>query len=46
MAKMSQIEIIVNSIRDLIDPKNLETIRHFYFAPWDKEIPYKITILR
>ena len=46
MAKMSQIEIIVNSIRDLIDPKDLETIRHFYFAPWDKEIPYKITILR
>ncbi len=46
MAKMSQIEIIVDSIRDLIDPKDLETIRHFYFAPWDKEIPYKITISR
>jgi len=46
MAKMSQIEIIVDSIRNLIDPKDLETIRHFYFTPWDKEIPYKITILR
>ena len=46
MAKISQIEIIVNSIRDLIDPKDLETIRHFYFASWDKEISYKITILR
>ena len=46
MTKMSQIEIIVNFIRDLIDPKDLEIIRHFYFAPWDKEIPYKITILK
>jgi hypothetical protein len=45
MAKKSQIEIIVDSISNLIDPKNLETIRHFYFAPWDKEVPYKITIL-
>jgi hypothetical protein len=33
IAKMSQIEIIVNSIRDLIDPKDLDTIRHFYFTP-------------
>jgi hypothetical protein len=32
-AKISQIEIIVNSIKDLIDPKDLETIRHFYFPP-------------
>jgi hypothetical protein len=46
MAKMSQIEIIVDSIKDLIDPKDLETIRHFYFPPWDREIPYKITISR
>src|SRR5882762_2123319 len=45
MAKMSQIEIIVDSIRDLIDPKDLETIRHFYFTPWNREVPYKITIL-
>jgi hypothetical protein len=43
---MSQIEIIVDSIKELIVPKDLETIRYFYFAPWDKEIPYKITILR
>src|ERR1700686_1784665 len=41
---MSQIEIIVDSIKELIDPKDLETIRHFYFAPWNREIPYKITI--
>jgi hypothetical protein len=33
MTKMTQIEIIVNSIKELIDPKDLETIRHFYFAP-------------
>jgi hypothetical protein len=33
IAKMSQIEIIVDSIKDLIDPKDLEPIRHFYFAP-------------
>ena len=46
MAKISQIKIIVNSIRDLINPKDLESIRHFYFAPWNKEVPYKITILR
>ena len=46
MTKMSQIKIIVNSIRDLIDPKDLETIRHFYFISQDKEIPYKITIFR
>jgi len=44
MAKMSQIEIIVDSIKGLIDPKDLEPIRHFYFAPWDREVPYKITI--
>jgi hypothetical protein len=46
MAKMSQIKIIIDSIRDLIDPKDLEPIRHFYFAPWNREVPYKITILR
>jgi hypothetical protein len=32
MTKKSQIEIIVDFISNLIDPKNLETIRHFYFA--------------
>ena len=46
MAKKSQIEIIVDSISNLVDPKNLETIRHFYFIPQDREVPYKITILR
>ena len=46
MAKMSQIEIIVDSIKDLIDPKDLEPIRHFYFIPWDREVPYKTTISR
>ena len=42
---MTQIEIIVDSIKELIDPKDLETIRHFYFTPQNREIPYKITIL-
>jgi hypothetical protein len=46
MAKMSQIKIIVDSIKDLIDPKDLEPIRYFYFTPWNREVPYKITILR
>jgi hypothetical protein len=32
MTKKSQIEIRVDSISNLIDPKNLETIRHFYFT--------------
>ena len=46
MAKKSQVETIVDSISNLIDPKDLETIRYFYFAPWDREVPYKITILK
>jgi hypothetical protein len=46
MAKKSQIEIIVNSISNLVDPKNLETIRYFYFTSWNREVPYKITILK
>jgi hypothetical protein len=36
----------VDSISNLVDPKNLEIIRHFYFALWDREVPYKITILK
>ena len=28
---MSQIKIIINSIKDLIVSKDLETIRYFYF---------------
>jgi hypothetical protein len=46
MTKKSQIEIIVNSISNLVDPKNLETIRYFYFISWNREVPYKITILK
>jgi hypothetical protein len=46
MAKKSQIEIIVDSISNLIDPKNLEIIRYFYFTSWNREVPYKITILK
>jgi hypothetical protein len=46
LAKKSQIEAIVDSISNLVDPRDLETIRHFYFAPWDREVPYKITILK
>jgi hypothetical protein len=46
MAKKSQVETIVDSISNLIDPKDLETIRYFYFASWDREVPYKITILK
>ena len=46
IAKILQIEIIVDSIRNLIDPKDLETIRYYYFTPWDREVPYKITISR
>jgi hypothetical protein len=32
MAKKSQIEIIVDSISNLVNPKNLEIIRYFYFT--------------
>jgi hypothetical protein len=32
MAKIFQIKIIINSIKNLIGPKDLETIRHFYFT--------------
>ena len=32
MAKKSQIETIINSISNLVDPKDLETIRYFYFT--------------
>ena len=46
MAKKSQIETIVDSISNLVDPRDLETIRHFYFASWNREVPYKITILK
>jgi hypothetical protein len=46
LAKKSLIEAIVDSISNLVDPRDLETIRHFYFASWDREVPYKITILK
>ena len=36
----------MNSISNLVDPKNLETIKYFYFASWNREVPYKITILK
>ena len=36
----------MNSISNLVNPRDLETIRYFYFAPWNREVSYKITILK
>jgi ribonuclease HI len=35
---------LVKSIYNLIDFTNLEPIRHFYFTPWDRLVPYNIVI--
>ncbi len=40
----TQIEGLVKSIYNIVDLTSLETIKHYYFTPWDKEIPYLIKI--
>ena len=39
-----QFERLVKSIYNLVDFTNLEPIKHFYFPPWNKEVPYNIRI--
>jgi ribonuclease HI len=41
---LTQIESLVKSIATITDFTSLETIKHFYFSPWNKEIPYKTII--
>jgi len=40
----TQIERILESISNIVDFSNLEPIRHFFFAPWARELPYKVQI--
>jgi ribonuclease HI len=40
----SQIQRLLKSISPLIDFPSLEIIKHFYFPPWDLEVPYNIKI--
>jgi hypothetical protein len=40
----SQIQRLLKSISPLIDFPSLEIIKHFYFLPWDLEVPYNIKI--
>jgi hypothetical protein len=40
----SQIQRLLKSILPLIDLSSLEVIKHFYFPPWDLEVPYNIKI--
>ena len=42
--KQTQLERISNSISRYTQLDNVETIQHYYFAPWDKDIPYKVNI--
>jgi hypothetical protein len=40
----SQIYRLLKSIYSLVDFSSLEVIKHFYFPPWDSEVPYNIRI--
>ncbi len=39
-----QFESLVKSIYNLVDLQDLEPIKHFYFPPWEKLVPYNIRI--
>lgn len=40
-----QLERILDAISDLhIDEDTLEPIQHFYFQPWNREVPYTVSI--
>jgi hypothetical protein len=39
-----QLQTIYESIKYLYQKEDLETIRHHYFAPWNKDIPYNVEI--
>jgi ribonuclease HI len=40
----NQINRLIGSISNIIDLNSLEPIKHFYFAPWQRELPYSIYI--
>ena len=39
-----QIERIYTSIEGLVDTSTLEPIKHFNYAPWNRQVPYGIKI--
>lgn len=39
-----QLQRIHDSIKDLYDQTRVERISHFFFAPWNKRLPYKVNI--
>jgi len=42
--KLIQLERIKGSIQGLVDNESLEPLRHFFFAPWAKETPFKVIV--
>ena len=40
----TQIKRILDSINNIVEFGNLEPIKHFFFAPWERDIPYKVRI--
>ena len=43
-SKPTQLDRIRESIEGIVDMSKLEPIRHFHFAPWDKEMPFEVHI--
>ncbi|EMR82568.1 putative reverse transcriptase protein [Botrytis cinerea BcDW1] len=43
-AKPIQLDKIIESVKGLLDPYDLETIQHFNFPPWKRDTPYKVNI--
>jgi hypothetical protein len=41
---LTQIQRLLGSISNIVDLDSLEPIRHFFFAPWERELPYKVLI--
>jgi len=44
LKNQTQIQRLIGSIRNLVDLETLEPIKHFYFAPWERELPYSVKI--
>jgi len=42
--KLVQLERIKSSIQGLVNENALEPIRHFHFAPWSKDTPFRVVI--
>lgn len=41
---LNQINRLIGSISNIVDLNSLEPIKHFYFAPWQRELPYSVYI--